>query len=92
MSPSGSYTSGSTLSLNRQTNSVNSSPLRTVDPPFMGMDNYGYDWRQSHYNFSTPAFNEDIYGPNIPSRLSVVKSDDTGVPMMDSRGLFVMIF
>ena len=88
MSPSGSYTSGSTLSLNHQTNATNSSPVKTIDPPFMGMDNYGYEWRQSHYNMSAPAYNVGVHGLSRTSYISSVGSDDTGVPMMDSRGLY----
>ena len=85
MSPTGSYTSGSTLSLNHHGN-ANASPLRTVDHAFVGMDNYGYEWRQSHIGVPAPAYNEAIHGPSRASYMSSVGSDDTSAPVMDSKG------
>ena len=86
MSPAGSYTSGSTLSLNHHGN-ANTSPLRTIDHAFVGMDNYGYEWRQSYYGVTAPAYNEAIHGPSRISYMSSVGSDDTSVPIMDSKGM-----
>ncbi len=87
-SPAGSYTSGSTLSLNHHGN-TNSSPLRTIDHAFVGMDNYGYEWRKSHlYGVTAPAYNEAIHGPSRVSYMSSVGSDDASVPIMDSKGMF----
>ena len=86
MSPTGSYTSGSTLSLNHHGN-ANSSPLRTIDHAFVGMDNYGFERRpQSHYGVAAPEYNEAIHGPSRISYMSSVGSDDTTVPIMDSKG------
>lgn len=87
MSPTGSYTSGSTLSLNHHGN-ANSSPLRTIDHAFVGVDNYGYEWRKSHYGVTAPAYNEAVHGPSRTSYLSSVGSDDISVPIMDSKGMF----
>lgn len=87
MSPAGSYTSGSTLSLNHHGN-ANTSPLRTIDHAFVGMDNYGYEWRQSHYGVTAPTYNEAVHGPSRISYISSVGSDDTSVPIMDSKGMF----
>lgn len=89
MSPTGSYTSGSTLSLNHHGN-ANSSPLRTIDHAFVGMDNYGYEWRKSHYGVTAPAYNEAIHGPSRRSHISSIGSEDTIVPIMDSKGMFPM--
>ena len=85
MSPTGSYTSGSTLSLNHHGN-ANTSPLRTIDHAFVGMDNYGYDWRKSHmYGVTAPEYNEAVHGPSRMSYMSSVGSDDTSVAIMDSK-------
>ena len=86
MSPTGSYTSGSTLSLNHHGN-ANSSPLRTIDHAFVGMDNYGYEWRKSQYGVTAPEYNEAIHGPSRISYMGSVGSEDTSVAIMDSKGM-----
>ena len=55
------------------------------------MDNYGYEWRQSHYGVTAPAYNEAVHGPSRISYMSSVGSDDTSVPIMDSKGIFPSI-
>lgn len=85
MSATSSYTSGSTLSLTNNGN-ANSSPLRTIDRGFVGVDNYGYDYRRSQFGIVVPSYNEAVHGPTRLSHYSSVDSDDVGVPVMDSNG------